>query len=442
MCVNIYCKMEESCSENVRGDFEPNKVKDCDTSYNTWPHKSCPVSQDCDRSAQFSSLQAVDQSPTQPMTMEVALANLNITYSPSSKCLQGAEKKEVSQNVVTDENPEYTYYKPGHRKAYSLPRTLEGVDEDGSIARQVVEHDVVVESPRTTLQRYGIPYQPYDFRPDAEAEAGSTVSEISGAGVSDRASDLSSLGDSGVYSEASGGRRGIGELLYKGFAANLRILSKSGQQMVKLVRKDATDLESSPTVSSQSLIMEARPPGVPAKSTKEQEKHSAEHERMVERIRRKETTEGRTRAQRLAEQRRMEDDLSQLTSYWQTAIIPNWASVASSKKTQSLWWRGLPPPIRGRVWRLGLSNTLNLTPQLYTILTKRARDQLEAPGTGAGSKEELSREETLELIRLDVSRTFPQLCIFQKGGPYFDLLHNILGAYVCYRPDIGYVQVF
>ena len=56
--------------------------------------------------------------------------------------------------------------------------------------------------------------------------------------------------------------------------------------------------------------------------------------------------------------------------------------------------------------------------------------------------EELSREETLELIRLDVSRTFPRLCIFQRGGPYFDLLHNILGAYVCYRPDIGYVQVF
>ena len=52
----------------------------------------------------------------------------------------------------------------------------------------------------------------------------------------------------------------------------------------------------------------------------------------------------------------------------------------------------------------------------------------------------MSREETLELIRLDVSRTFPQLCIFQQGGPYYQLLHNVIGAYVCYRPDIGYVQ--
>jgi len=39
-----------------------------------------------------------------------------------------------------------------------------------------------------------------------------------------------------------------------------------------------------------------------------------------------------------------------------------------------------------------------------------------------------AREETLHLIRLDVSRTFPQLG------------KNVLGAYVGYRPDLGYVQ--
>ncbi|CAG5120898.1 unnamed protein product, partial [Candidula unifasciata] len=26
------------------------------------------------------------------------------------------------------------------------------------------------------------------------------------------------------------------------------------------------------------------------------------------------------------------------------------------------------------------------------------------------------------------------------GGPFYDLLHNLLGAYACYRPDVGYVQ--
>lgn len=27
-----------------------------------------------------------------------------------------------------------------------------------------------------------------------------------------------------------------------------------------------------------------------------------------------------------------------------------------------------------------------------------------------------------------------------QGGPYHDLLHSVLGAYTCYRPDIGYVS--
>lgn len=27
-----------------------------------------------------------------------------------------------------------------------------------------------------------------------------------------------------------------------------------------------------------------------------------------------------------------------------------------------------------------------------------------------------------------------------QGGPYHDVLHSILGAYTCYRPDVGYVS--
>ena len=32
------------------------------------------------------------------------------------------------------------------------------------------------------------------------------------------------------------------------------------------------------------------------------------------------------------------------------------------------------------------------------------------------------------------------LLLFFQGGPYYDVLHCLLGAYVCYQPDIGYVQ--
>uniref|UniRef100_A0A6A7G0G3 TBC1 domain family member 14 n=1 Tax=Hirondellea gigas TaxID=1518452 RepID=A0A6A7G0G3_9CRUS len=48
--------------------------------------------------------------------------------------------------------------------------------------------------------------------------------------------------------------------------------------------------------------------------------------------------------------------------------------------------------------------------------------------------------ESSDCISLDVSRTFPHLCIFQEGGPFHGPLRSILSSYVRCRPDVGYVQ--
>lgn len=37
-----------------------------------------------------------------------------------------------------------------------------------------------------------------------------------------------------------------------------------------------------------------------------------------------------------------------------------------------------------------------------------------------------------------MSYAFPSHYTLHKANPYYDVLHNILGA--CYRPDVGYVQ--
>ena len=119
----------------------------------------------------------------------------------------------------------------------------------------------------------------------------------------------------------------------------------------------------------------------------------------------------RERARKAADQRRAEDDLSSLTCYWTNTVLPgaqsvsihlrNWqwwlifiklyfllhrlaARVAIKENTRSLvarfvicqfinlkcspFLKGLPPPVRGKVWRLALNNSLNLTTQLYSIL--------------------------------------------------------------------------
>lgn len=37
-------------------------------------------------------------------------------------------------------------------------------------------------------------------------------------------------------------------------------------------------------------------------------------------------------------------------------------------------------------------------------------------------------------------RTRLSVYLVLKGGPFHDVLHSILGAYTCYRPDVGYVS--
>ncbi|KAL3863850.1 hypothetical protein ACJMK2_005578 [Sinanodonta woodiana] len=147
-------------------------------------------------------------------------------------------------------------------------------------------------------------------------------------------------------------------------------------------------------------------------------------------------------------QLRQEEQLLAASKAWIEEILPNWDSMKHSKKTRELWWHGLPPKVRGKVWQLAIGNDLNITQELYDICVSRAEDRIKAMdetsetfGTSETSSEPpSSKESSVELIKLDVSRTFPHLCIFQKGGPYHDLLHSLLGAYACYRPDVGYVQ--
>ncbi|XP_030841301.1 TBC1 domain family member 12 isoform X2 [Strongylocentrotus purpuratus] len=148
----------------------------------------------------------------------------------------------------------------------------------------------------------------------------------------------------------------------------------------------------------------------------------------------------------MAQQLKYEDGIKSSLHVWQHEILPKWDEVKKHKKTRDIWWQGVPPSIRGRVWMLAIKNELNITHELFEIFLIRAKDRIricsesESEGIGLEEIHAASRENSVDVIKLDVARTFPHLCIFQKGGPYFDLLHGVLGAYACYRPDVGYVQ--
>lgn len=215
---------------------------------------------------------------------------------------------------------------------------------------------------------------------------------------------------------------------------------KASQLVAARARKDIE------VMSTTALILENRPGNLPSKAPEEERKHKQEYEAMVEAAKRKEQKDIRQKKKHLQQQLKHEEQLMAAAKTWNSEVLPNWEVTKQTKRARDLWWNGLPPSVRGRVWKLAIGNELNITSELYEICLNRAKDRIQLLSEESHGLVENSavppsnKEASVELIKLDVSRTFPQFCIFQKGGPYHDLLHSLLGAYACYRPDVGYVQ--
>ncbi|XP_030347474.1 TBC1 domain family member 14 isoform X3 [Strigops habroptila] len=200
-------------------------------------------------------------------------------------------------------------------------------------------------------------------------------------------------------------------------------------------------------LSTTALILEDRPANLPAKPAEEAQKHRQQYEEMVVQAKKRELKEAQKRKKQLEERCKLEESIGNAVLTWNNEILPNWETMCCSRKVRELWWQGIPPSVRGKVWSLAIGNELNITHELYDICLARAKEKWRSLSTGGAEVEgedagfsAADREASLELIKLDISRTFPNLCIFQQGGPYHDTLHSILGAYTCYRPDVGYVQ--
>uniref|UniRef100_A0A672JZS3 TBC1 domain family member 12-like n=1 Tax=Sinocyclocheilus grahami TaxID=75366 RepID=A0A672JZS3_SINGR len=199
-------------------------------------------------------------------------------------------------------------------------------------------------------------------------------------------------------------------------------------------------------LSTTALILEDRPPNLPAKSEEESQRHRQEYSEMVAGAKRREMKEAQKKKHQLKERYRQEENIANAMVIWNMEVLPNWESMRNTRRVRDLWWQGVPPSVRGKVWSLAIGNELNITPELYEIFLSRAKEKWRSfsETSSVNENEECGvsladRESSLDLIKLDISRTFPSLYIFQKGGPYHDILHSVLGAYTCYRPDVGYM---
>lgn len=188
----------------------------------------------------------------------------------------------------------------------------------------------------------------------------------------------------------------------------------------------------------EAVLSRTRPSWLPPKDPAEEKRHLKEYQKMMAQsaeLDRKREVEQR------AKSTCKDDTVSSLLRIWEEHVLPNWDNAIRQKRTRELWWRGIAPRSRGKVWARAIGNELGLTDVSYTAALRRAQ-ALEKTVKGGSqlTADEERKKGWLDSIRSDVKKTFPELRIFQPDGPLHEPLKDVLKAYAMYRSDVGYVH--
>ncbi|PKS06255.1 hypothetical protein jhhlp_007001 [Lomentospora prolificans] len=188
----------------------------------------------------------------------------------------------------------------------------------------------------------------------------------------------------------------------------------------------------------EAVLSRTRPSWLPPKDPAEERRHLRQYQKMMaqsaEADRRKEATRSAIKTHR-------DTKADNLMHIWEDEVLPRWGDATREPRTRELWWKGVPPRSRGVVWSRAIGNELGLSDLSYTAALKRAHDAEERIKADKGDPEDGRRAQWFEAIRKDVAeKTWPELRIFQEGGPLHASLIDVLSAYAMYRGDIGYVS--
>ena len=220
----------------------------------------------------------------------------------------------------------------------------------------------------------------------------------------------------------------------------------------------------SQTIESVANKLTFRPKNLPKKSKEEEEYHRklVEENRKLylESLQKKQLRE-------LEYKKRLEKrmiKMQNLSKIWINEIIPNWTEKRKDKKIKEYFYMGLPDNVRGKVWMLCLGNRFSITKEYYEIQVKNSKEILEKYKISKKNEDDKEsekeillsnvnstinnetitltkdKEKSINIIELDIERTFPYLGIFKGDSPMAQDLREILRVFVISRPDIGYIQ--
>ncbi|KAE8152588.1 hypothetical protein BDV25DRAFT_61803 [Aspergillus avenaceus] len=186
----------------------------------------------------------------------------------------------------------------------------------------------------------------------------------------------------------------------------------------------------------EKVLTRTRPSWLPPKDQKEEKKHLKEYKKMMAQSREADKRRAAKAASAKCEKDNTRDTLQRI---WDEYVYPNWDHALSETRTRELWWRGVPTRTRGQTWQRAIGNELSLTEETYKKALQRAKD-VRSRSEGESGESNKRMRDWFDAIDSDASKAFPDLKLFQEGGPLRGTLIDVLQAYSMYRSDVGYIS--
>lgn len=187
----------------------------------------------------------------------------------------------------------------------------------------------------------------------------------------------------------------------------------------------------------EKFLTRTRPSWLPPKDPEEEKRHLKEYQKMMAKAKQAEAQKEKKQHQEKCLRDTTKESLARV---WEQHVLPNWDTAIKEPRTRELWWRGITPRDRGMVWQKAVGNDLGLSEASYNAALQRATEahaRLSKLSPDEASKQQ--EWQWFEAIKEDIGEAFPELKIFQPGGPLHQTLLDVLMAYAMYRSDVGYV---
>lgn len=124
---------------------------------------------------------------------------------------------------------------------------------------------------------------------------------------------------------------------------------------------------------------------------------------------------------------------------WEKTLLPKFATEVATTQGRStyrqLWWSGIPPKMRGSVWKTAIGNELEISETTFKVALAKAHDRIKELGDRA-------LDGKVAVIIENTKSVFPDLRLFGpksesgEAQPFHTDLVNVCLAYSLYRPDV------